>query len=89
MSFVTTSLLIGGIPVDVYSHPSCATSSLPVHALFVLHGRTQSAKAVEPIINGILDYNYSSERVHRTRDLIAIAFVRSFPSSTLSERHDD
>jgi len=71
-----TPLVVGGIPVDVYRYPSDIDSSSPIYALFVLHGRSQSTKDVEFIINAILDYNHGQMAFHKNRDLIVLAFVR-------------
>ncbi|KAG2105168.1 Alpha/Beta hydrolase protein [Suillus cothurnatus] len=73
------TLLIGGLPVDIYSHPtSSSTSTDPVHALFLLHGRFGSAQ-VEYLVNTtkvIFDESYSSESggEERKKDLIIVAF---------------
>ena len=66
-------VVVGGIPVDVYRHPaSIDESSLPIYALFVLHGRLETTKNVEHIIDAILDH----EQKDKKRDLIVLAFVR-------------
>ena len=66
-------VVVGGIPVDVYRHPaSIDESSLPIYALFVLHGRLETTKNVEHIIDAILDH----EQRDKKRDLIVLAFVR-------------
>ena len=71
-----TPLVVGGIPVDVYRCPSDIDSSSPIYALFVLHGRSQSTKDVEHLINAILEYNHEHMAFHKNRDLIILAFVR-------------
>ena len=65
-------VVVGGIPVDVYRHPASIDSSLPIYALFVLHGRLETTKNVEHIIDAILDH----EQRDKKRDLIVLAFVR-------------
>lgn len=74
-SIITTNkIFVGGIPVDVYIHPDGVNSSLPVHALFLLHGRTLSAKSVVPIARSILEISYGPD-VNKKRDLIIITYV--------------
>ncbi|KAG2338002.1 hypothetical protein BDR05DRAFT_992767 [Suillus weaverae] len=81
------TLLIGGLLVDVYSHPGATSSStdqnpttdsdIPIHALFFLHGRTESAqyKYVVDIAKVIFDESYSSlGGGERKKDLIIVAF---------------
>ncbi|KIK94544.1 hypothetical protein PAXRUDRAFT_33468 [Paxillus rubicundulus Ve08.2h10] len=74
MSILLTRLFVGGIPVEVYSHSDSPDSSLPVNALFLLHGRQESTERVAPIAKSILDVNYSPAGAHKKRDLIVIAF---------------
>ncbi|KAF9226318.1 alpha/beta-hydrolase [Gyrodon lividus] len=71
---VLTRLFVGGIPVEVYGHSAAADSSLPVNALFLLHGRTQSTESVGAFAKSILDTNYRTAGAHKKRDLIVIAF---------------
>ncbi|KAG1836211.1 Alpha/Beta hydrolase protein [Suillus subalutaceus] len=55
------TLLVGGLLVDVYSHPTSRPSSTdPIHALFFLHGRFGSAQEsyVVNIIKAIFDESY-------------------------------
>ncbi|KAG1764184.1 Alpha/Beta hydrolase protein [Suillus placidus] len=81
------TLLIGGLLVDVYSHPGATSSStdqnpttdsnIPIHALFFLHGRTESAqyKYVVDIVKVIFDESYGSlGGEERKKDLIVVAF---------------
>jgi hypothetical protein len=47
MELAKQTLLVGGHPVDVYSHPTSSSSSSstsPIHTLFFLHGRFGSAQ---------------------------------------------
>ncbi|KAF8842013.1 alpha/beta-hydrolase [Paxillus ammoniavirescens] len=69
-SILLTRLFVGGIPVEVYSHSAAANSSLPVNALFLLHGRQESTERVAPIAKSILDANYSPAGAQKKRDLI-------------------
>ncbi|KAG1847598.1 hypothetical protein F4604DRAFT_1594399 [Suillus subluteus] len=73
------TLLVGGLLVDVYSHPTSSPSSTdPIHALFFLHGRFGSAQEsyVVNIIKAIFDDSYGpgSGGGERKKDLIAVAF---------------
>ncbi|KAF8122677.1 Alpha/Beta hydrolase protein [Boletus edulis] len=72
-SVIVNKILVGGIPVDVHSHRDGSNSSLPVHALFLLHGRTLSTESVVPIAKSILEASYAPG-VNRKRDLIIIAY---------------
>ena len=71
--FTIFPVVVGGIPVDVYRHPASIDSSLPIYALFVLHGRLETTKNVEHIIDAILDHKQKDKK----RDLIVLAFVRT------------
>lgn len=73
-SVTVNKTFVGGILVEVHSHRDSVDSSLPVHALFLLHGRTQSTDSVVPIAKSILESNYGPG-ANRKRDLIIIAYV--------------
>ncbi|KAG1847590.1 hypothetical protein F4604DRAFT_1594397 [Suillus subluteus] len=73
------TLLVGGLLVDVYSHPTSSPRSTdPVHALFFLHGRFGSAQDSNVVntIKAIFDESYGpgSGGGERKKDLIAVAF---------------
>ncbi|KAG2151239.1 Alpha/Beta hydrolase protein [Suillus bovinus] len=71
------TLLIGGLPVDIYSHPTSTSSSThPIHVLFFLHGRLGSAQVqyVLDIVKAILNESYKSGGGERKKDLIVVAF---------------
>jgi len=72
-SVIVNKIFVGGIPVDVHSHHDGSDSSLPVHALFLLHGRTFSTESVVPVARKILEASYAPG-VNRKRDLIIIAY---------------
>lgn len=72
-SIIVNTHFVGGILVDVHSHRD-SIDSLPVHALFLLHGRTQSSASVAPVAKSILDFNYAPG-VNRKRDLIIITYA--------------
>ncbi|KAG9311766.1 hypothetical protein JVU11DRAFT_8009 [Chiua virens] len=71
---IIDTFIVGGIPVDVHSHRDAVDSTLPVHALFLLHGRTDSTKSVVPIARSILEFNYEPGTA-RKKDLIIIAYA--------------
>lgn len=77
MELAKQTLSVGGLPVDVYSHPTSSSSSSPIHALFFLHGRFGSAqkKYVVDIVKGIFDKSYTGVGGERKKDLIVVAFV--------------
>ncbi|KAG1847600.1 Alpha/Beta hydrolase protein [Suillus subluteus] len=71
------TLLVGGLLVDVYSHPTSSSSSTdPIHALFFLHGRFESAqeKHLVDTVKSIFDESYGSGGGERKKDLIVVAF---------------
>ncbi|KAG1785877.1 Alpha/Beta hydrolase protein [Suillus plorans] len=71
------TLPIGGLLVDVYSHPTTTPSSTnPIHALFFLHGRFDNAQDqyIVDTIKVIFDESYGSGAGERKKDLIVIAF---------------
>ena len=72
ITFKTT--FVGGILVDVHSHRDSDDSSLPVYALFLLHGRKHTTESVVPIAKSILEFSYAPG-VNRKRDLIILAFA--------------
>lgn len=71
---IINKIFVGGILVDVHSHRDSVDSNLPVHALFLLHGRTLSKASVVPIAKSILESSYGLG-VNRKRDLIIIAYA--------------
>jgi hypothetical protein len=73
-TIITTQIVVGGIPVEVHNHRNGINSRLPVHALFLLHGRKGSTEDVVPIAKEILEINYAPD-VNRNRDLIIVAFA--------------
>ncbi|KAG2139331.1 Alpha/Beta hydrolase protein [Suillus clintonianus] len=71
------TLLVGGLVVDVYSHPSSTDPTIPVHALVFLHGRFGSSQHADVVTTAkaIFDVNYGSGAGSpRTKDLIIVAF---------------
>ncbi|KAG0700567.1 Alpha/Beta hydrolase protein [Suillus ampliporus] len=71
------TLLVGGLIVDVYSHPSATDPTIPIHALFFLHGRLGSAQVPYFVnsIKTIFNVNYGSANPSpRKKDLIVVAF---------------
>lgn len=79
------TLLIGGVLVDVYSHPTSSPSSIdPIHALFFLHGRSESAqeKYLVDTVKVIFGESYGSGvGGERKKDLIVVAFVSHIAST--------
>jgi pimeloyl-ACP methyl ester carboxylesterase len=75
MELSKQTLFIGGHLVDVYSHPT-SSSTNPIHALFFLHGRFDSAqeKYVVDTVKSIFDESYAGVGGERKKDLIVIAF---------------
>ncbi|KAG8216433.1 Alpha/Beta hydrolase protein [Butyriboletus roseoflavus] len=71
---IINEIFVGGILVEVHSHRDSANSNLPVHALFLLHGRTQSTNSVVHVAKSILEINYGPG-THRKRDLVIIAYA--------------
>lgn len=71
------SLVVAGLNVDVYSHPSATDPSIPVHALFFLHGRGDSAqhRTVVTTVKTVFDVTYGPDSPPRKKDLIIVAFV--------------
>lgn len=47
------SLVVAGLPLDVYSCANATKSETPVAVLFLLHGRMGSAKKMEEYVHGI------------------------------------
>lgn len=79
MELAKQTLLIGGLLVDVYSHPtssSTSSSTKPIHALFFLHGRFGSAqdKYYVDIVKAIFDECHAGVGGERKKDLIVVAF---------------
>ncbi|KAG2338000.1 hypothetical protein BDR05DRAFT_894343 [Suillus weaverae] len=78
MEATKQTLLVGGLLVDVYSHPTVTSNSsstdsdIPIHALFYLHGRFGSAQEqyVVDAVKGIFDDSYTGVGGERTKDLI-------------------
>ncbi|KAG2105169.1 Alpha/Beta hydrolase protein [Suillus cothurnatus] len=74
------TLLVGGLLVDVYSHPTSSTSSTdPIHALFFLHGRSESAQEAHLVdtVKVIFNESYGSGSGvsgEMKKDLIVVAF---------------
>lgn len=71
------TLVVAGLNIDVYSHPSATDPSIPVHALFFLHGRGCSAqhRDVVTTVKTVFDMTYGPDSPPRKKDLIIIAFV--------------
>ncbi|KAG2046848.1 alpha/beta-hydrolase [Suillus hirtellus] len=71
------TLPIGGLLVDVYSHPTSTSSSThPIHVLFFLHGRFGSAQD-EYMVNAvkvIFAESYGLGGGERKKDLIVVTF---------------
>ncbi|KAI0077269.1 hypothetical protein K474DRAFT_1707442 [Panus rudis PR-1116 ss-1] len=67
------SLVLGGIPVTVYSNSQ--HTSRPVAVLFLLHGRYGSANAVEWVAESLLNgiRNREAER-HAEHELLIVTF---------------
>lgn len=74
-SVIVSKLFVGGIFVEVYSHRDSLNSHLPVHALFLLHGRTMSTASVAPTAKSILEMSYGLAGTKRERDLIVITYA--------------
>lgn len=79
MELAKQTLLISGLLVDVYSHPtsnSNSSSTNPIHALFFLHGRFGSTqhKDVVDTVKVIFDETYAGVSGERKKDLIIVAF---------------
>ncbi|KAF8550163.1 alpha/beta-hydrolase [Imleria badia] len=72
-SVTINTFFVGGILVDVHTHRDSVESSLPVHALFLLHGRTLSTKSVIPTAKSILELTYAPG-AERKKDLIIITY---------------
>ncbi|KAJ8520000.1 hypothetical protein ONZ45_g3144 [Pleurotus djamor] len=64
------TLLVSGLQVNVYCHPSALSKKLPVSALFFLHGRTNSMQKTEPIIKSLVMQAHSAST---QKDLYVIA----------------
>jgi len=70
------TLVVAGLNVDVYSHPSATDPSIPVHALFFFHGRGGFAqdRDIVTTVKTIFDVTYGSNASSRKKDLIVISF---------------
>jgi hypothetical protein len=70
---------IAGLNVEVFSNPAAVLSSVPVAALFLLHGRLSSSKHVEHIAESLIQLTRETSRFtnlqKKRRDLIVITFV--------------
>ena len=71
------TLVVGGIPVDVFSQPGATPQGVPVVAMFLLHGRNGSAKKMVEYVAGIFDEVAGRRRSGRTqaRDLYILTIV--------------
>jgi hypothetical protein len=68
---------IAGLNVEVFSDPT-ASSSVPVAAFFLLHGRLSSSKNVEHIAESLIHHREALKCIdsqREQRDLIVITFV--------------
>lgn len=74
------TLVVAGLNVDVYSHPSATDPSVSVHALFFFHGRGGFAqdRDIVTTVKAIFDVTYASN-ASRKKDLIIISFVSITP----------
>jgi hypothetical protein len=66
--------VIAGLDVHIYTTAKFATSTKPILALFVLHGRLGSSDtgSVQDLISGLVD---AAEKHEGERDLLVVAFV--------------
>ncbi|KAG0700574.1 hypothetical protein DFH29DRAFT_1054643 [Suillus ampliporus] len=91
MDLSKKTLVVGGLVVDVYSHPSVTDPNIPIHALFFLHGRYGSTqhRDVVTTVKAIFDVNYKSAdgASPRTKDLIIIAFDHRNHGTRLVNQH--
>ncbi|KAG0700566.1 Alpha/Beta hydrolase protein [Suillus ampliporus] len=83
------TLVVGGLLVDVYSNPSATDPTIPIHALFFLHGRLGSAQIPYFVnsIKTIFNVNYGSANPSpRKKDLIVVAFDHRNHGSRLADQ---
>jgi hypothetical protein len=66
----TTTLLVGGIPLTIFSHQEKGTK--PVVILFLLHGRTQKSQDYHPFVTRVFD-EINEDKIKRS--LYIVTFV--------------
>ena len=55
LAFSKQTLVVAGITVTVYSQPGATRPETPVVVIFLLHGRTGSARKMEEFVPGIFE----------------------------------
>lgn len=76
MSAISTqTLVIAGIFVNVSSYVPLNERGRPLAVLFLLHGRQESTKAIETVVNNVLAYAQAQVQGPSDRDLVVVTFV--------------
>ena len=67
------AVVIAGITVNVYSYVPLDQKGRPLAVLFLLHGRQESTRAIESVVNGVL--GHAQFQGPSERDLVVVTFV--------------
>ena len=73
------TIVIAGLPVNVFSDKDAAKADTPVVVMFLLHGRTGSARRMETYVHDIFEEIRARRSVHTgekaAQDLIIVTIV--------------
>lgn len=80
LAFSKQTLVVAGITVTVYSQPGATRPETPVVVMFLLHGRTGSARKMEEFVPGIFEGVDAYRSRHNSaegqpQDLCIVTFV--------------
>jgi hypothetical protein len=73
-----TTLSVNGLRVQVFARPGLRESSDPVTILIALHGRTESAEALEPTARTIFQWIEDKHSGEKQRELVVVTFVSKY-----------
>ncbi|TFK85415.1 alpha/beta-hydrolase [Polyporus arcularius HHB13444] len=82
------SLVVAGIPLDVYSCANATTASTPVAVMFLLHGRMGSARKMEDYVHNIFKDVQGIRRVHLSLDAHDL-YIVTFDHRNHGKRMED
>ena len=73
------TIVVAGLPVNVFSDKDAAKAETPVVIMFLLHGRTGSARRMETYVHDIFEEIRARRSVHTgekaAQDLIIVTIV--------------
>ena len=85
MNVSKKDMVIAGLPIHVYSARAWTEKSGPVAVMFILHGRTGTAKGIEWIAEDTLKHVASEKKKGSSAmDLIIVTFVSAPPAESCS-----